>query len=80
MTQGKYPTNYRAITIKIKNGDEISGKLNIGEFERVSDMFKQLTHQYLVLSEAQHRGTSSKVIIINVSEVVWCKPADEASN
>ena len=72
IAKGKYPTNYHSVKIKIKDGDEITGKLNIGEFERVSDMFKQLNHQYIVLSDAQHRGASGKVVIINVSEIVWC--------
>jgi hypothetical protein len=74
LAKDKYPTNYHSVTVKIKDGDEISGKLNIGEFERVSDMFKQLTHQYIVISDAQHRGASGKVVIVNVSEIVWCKP------
>jgi hypothetical protein len=71
----KYPTNYQSVTVKIKDGDEISGKLNIGEYERVFDMFKQLNHQYIAISEAQHKGAACKVIIINVSEIVWCKPS-----
>lgn len=74
MAKGKYPTNYHNVTIKIKDGTEISGKLNIGEFERVSDMFKQLTFHYIILSDAKHRGASGKVVIINVSEIVWCEP------
>ena len=75
LSKEKYPTNYQTVIVKLKDGTEISGKLNIGEFERVSDMFKQLTFRYIILSDAKHRGASGKVVIVNVSEIVWCEPS-----
>ena len=68
--------NFRPVVVKIKDGATISGKLNIGEFTRVSDFFRRSTDQYLVLSDAEHRGMPGKVVIINKQEIVWAEPED----
>lgn len=68
--------NFRPIMVKMKDGSTITGKLNIGDYPRVSDFFKQSQDQYFVLSEAEHRGISGKVVIINKSEIVWAEPED----
>jgi hypothetical protein len=68
--------NFRSVVIKIKDGTTITGKLNIGDFPRVSDFFKKSPDQYFVLSDAEHRGMSGKVVIINKSEIIWAEPED----
>jgi hypothetical protein len=68
---------FQTVTIKIKDGTIITGKLNIGDYPRVSDLFKQSPDQYLVLSDAEHRGSSGKVVIVNKSEIVWVEPEEK---
>ena len=68
---------YRVVKVKMKDGTEITGKLNIGEYARVSDLFRQSSDQYFVLSDAEHRGSSGKVVIINKSEIVWVEPDEK---
>jgi hypothetical protein len=68
--------NFRPVVIKLKDGTTITGKLNIGDFPRVSDYFKKSPDQYLVLSDAEHRGMSGKVVIINKHEIMWAEPED----
>ena len=75
--QDGYATNYRTITVKMKDGTEITGKLNIGEFARVSDLFRQNPVEYIVLAEAEHRGGSGKVVILNRREIVWAEPHED---
>jgi hypothetical protein len=67
---------FQTVTIKIKDGTVITGKLNIGDYPRVSDLFRQSPDQYLVLADAEHRGSSGKVVIVNNSEIVWVEPED----
>ncbi len=67
---------FRTVTIKIKDGTVVTGKLNIGEYPRVSDLFRSSADQYFVLADAEHRGSSGKVIIINKTEIVWVEPED----
>jgi ribosomal protein S4E len=69
--------NYRGVTIKIKDGTVISGKLNIGEYARVSDLLRQSQDQYIVLTEAEHRGSAGKVVIINRHEIMWAEPKED---
>jgi hypothetical protein len=68
--------NFRPIVVKLKDGTTITGKLNIGDFSRVSDYFKNSPDEYFVLSDAEHRGTSGKVVIVNKSEIIWAEPED----
>ena len=68
--------NFRSVVVKIKDGTTIAGKLNIGDFPRVSDFFRQSPDQYFVLSDAEHRGVSGKVVIVNKSEIIWAEPED----
>jgi len=68
---------FRTVTIKIKDGTVVTGKLNIGEYPRVSDLFKQSADQYLVLADAEHRGSTGKVVIINKSEIIWVEPEEK---
>lgn len=69
--------NYRNVTIKIKDGTVITGKLNIGEYSRVSDLLRQSHDHYIVLSEAEHRGSKGKVVIINMKEIMWAEPEED---
>ena len=68
--------NFRRVVIKLKDGTLVTCKLNIGDFPRVSDFFKKSPDQYFVLSDAEHRGVSGKVVIINKSEIIWAEPED----
>jgi hypothetical protein len=68
--------NYRVVTVKLKDDTIITGKLNIGENARVFDYLRSSPDQYCTLSDAEHRGTSGKVLIINKNEIVWVEPAD----
>jgi hypothetical protein len=68
---------YRGVTIKIKDGTVISGKVNIGEYARVSDLLRQSQDQYIVLTEAEHRGSAGKVVIINRHEIMWAEPKED---
>jgi hypothetical protein len=71
-----YVKNFRSVVVKIKDGTTITGKLNIGDFPRVSDYFRNSSDKYLVLSDAEHRGMSGRVVIVNKSEIMWAEPED----
>ena len=49
--------NYRVVTVKLKDGTKISGKLNTGEYPRVSDFFRSSPHQFFVMTDAEHSGS-----------------------
>jgi hypothetical protein len=68
--------NFRTVTVKLKDGTTIIGKLNIGEYKRVSDFFKKSSDQYFILSDAEYMGTPGKVIIINKNEIMLAEPEE----
>ena len=61
----RYKTVNRRITIKTTEGSTLTGKVNIGVQERVSDLFTKRESPFIVLFDAEHRGSSGKVYIIN---------------
>ncbi|UCD32310.1 MAG: hypothetical protein JSW04_12795 [Desulfobacterales bacterium] len=64
--------NYRIVTVKFRDGTTITGKLNTGEYPRVSDFFRSSPHQFFVLTDAQHSDSTDKfVVVINKNEVMW---------
>ena len=76
MEEGKagYKKEVRKIIIKTTDGETMSGKVNIGVKERVSDLFTKTESQFIVLFDAEHRSVSGKVLFINKANIVWVEP------
>ena len=73
----RYKTVHRRITIKTTDGSTLIGKVNIGVQERVSDLFTKKESPFIVLFDAEHRGSSEKVFFINKNHIVWAEPDEE---
>jgi len=74
--KGPYITEYRNITIRTTDGSTLSGKINIGIKERVSDMFTKTENQFIILVDAEHKNTSGRVLIVNKNNIVWAEPEE----
>lgn len=76
MEKGKssYKKEVRKIIIRTTDGETMSGKVNIGVKERVSDLFTKTENQFIVLFDAEHRNVSGKVLFINKANIVWVEP------
>lgn len=71
-----YKKEYRNVTIKTVDGSTLIGKINIGIKERLSDIFTKTESPFIVLSEAEHKDGSGKVLIVNKNNIVWVEPED----
>ena len=71
-----YKTEYKRITIRTTDGTTLSGKVNIGIKERVSDLFTKTETPYIVLLNAEHKDGSGKVLIVNKNHIVWAEPKE----
>jgi hypothetical protein len=71
LVEHSWVTNYQKIAVKMKDGTIITGKINQGESARVSDLFRQSPSSYIVLSDAEVRGNSGRVVLVNISEIMW---------
>ncbi|MBW2144017.1 MAG: hypothetical protein JRG75_06445 [Deltaproteobacteria bacterium] len=76
MEEGKpaYRKEVRKIIIRTTEGETISGKVNIGIKDRVSDLFTKSGNQFIVLFDAEHKNSSGKVLFVNKDNIVWVEP------
>ena len=65
------------VTIRTLDGSILQGRVNLGEEERVSDLFTKSERPFIVLFNANYTGVSEKVLIINKAHIVWIE--DETS-
>ncbi len=72
--ESAYKKEVRKIIIKTSDGETMSGKVNIGIKERVSDLFTKTDSQFVVLFDAEHKNISGKVLFINKDNIVWVEP------
>jgi hypothetical protein len=72
----KFKVNKRNITIRTADGSTLSGMINIGEKERVSDVFTKNDNPFVVLFDAATPVGTGRVFFINKSHIVWVEPED----
>jgi hypothetical protein len=75
-TKNNFKKEYRNIMIKTIDGSILSGKINIGLKQRVSEMFTQADNPFIVLSDVEDKGGLSKVLLVNKNHIVWVEPKD----
>lgn len=78
MDEGRetYMKETKNITIRTSEGSTLTGKVYLGNKERVSDLFTKMDSPFIVLFDAEHRDGSGKVLIVNKSNIVWVEPED----
>jgi len=76
MEEGKavYTKEVRKIIIKTTDGETISGKVNIGIKDRVSDLFTKTDNQFIVVFDAELKSSSGKVLFVNKDNIIWAEP------
>ena len=69
-----YQVEYKNITIKTTDGSTIYGQINIGENERVSDIFTSNKNSFVVMVDVSYKENVGKTIFINKRHIVWAEP------
>jgi hypothetical protein len=69
-----YQIEYKNITIKTTDGSTIYGQINIGEKERVSDIFTSNKNSFVVMVDVSYKENVGKTIFINKRHIVWAEP------
>jgi hypothetical protein len=65
----KFGTNYRSATVKMVDGSTFSGKINIRNYNRLSDFVKSVDERFIIMvSETDH---DEKVFFLKVEHIVW---------
>jgi len=73
-TAEDYQVEYKNITIKTSDGSTIYGQINIGEKERVSDIFTSNESLFVVMVDVSYKENIGKTIFINKRHIVWAEP------
>ena len=71
-----YQADYKNITIKTTDGSTVYGKINIGEKERVSDIFTSNKNSFIVLVDVSYKENVGKTMFINKKHIVWVEPEE----
>jgi len=66
------------VSIKTVDGSLLRGKINLGNENRVSDIFIQSDNPFIVLSDVTSQSAECKVMIINKNHIVWVEPEEHA--
>ena len=66
------------VSVKTVDGSLLRGKINLGNENRVSDIFTQSDTSFIVLSDVTSQSAESKVMIINKNHIVWVEPEEHA--
>ena len=69
-----YKAEYKNITIKTTDGSTIFGKINIGEKERISDIFTGNKSLFIVMVDVSYKENVGKTMFINKRHIVWAEP------
>lgn len=69
-----FKKEYRKVTVKTTDGSTLMGRINIGIKDRVSDLFTRSESPFVVLTDAETRDGSGKILILNKSHIVWVEP------
>jgi hypothetical protein len=73
---GTWIKEYREVTIRTSDGSTFSGKINLGHYKRISDLFKSPCEQFVVLVDVVFRDSPERVVVINKNHIVWLEPGD----
>ena len=72
--QPKWEVNYRQVTVKMSDGLVYTGRVNIRQFPRLSDFFRNTEDRFLVvISEPEE---TQKVMLLNKNFIVWAEAKD----
>jgi len=72
-----YKVKPKRVSIRTADGSTLVGMVNIGDKERVSDLFTKMDTPFVVLYDAASCVGANKVFFINKSHIVWVEPEDE---
>jgi hypothetical protein len=66
----------KIVSIKTVDGGIIRGKINVGEGNRISDVFLSGEAPFIVIYNVEDQINQDKVLIVNKQHIVWVEPED----
>ncbi len=73
----RYQTRPKNVTVKTVDGMMLTGKVNLGSKERLSDVFTKDQSPFVILYDVifeDGRGDTRKVLFMNKNHIAWAEP------
>ncbi|MBN1614036.1 MAG: hypothetical protein JW950_06180 [Deltaproteobacteria bacterium] len=80
VTGKKKITAESLVTVRTVEGSVLRGKLNLGEGNRVSDIFTHSENPFIVLYDVVSQSAESKVLVVNKNHIVWVEPEEKSAS
>jgi len=75
----QWQKNFKKASVMVANGSVLSGKINIKNYPRLSDLMRNSDEHYITLVGAESGGSEEKTFIINKKYVVWLEAGPSMS-
>jgi hypothetical protein len=75
----EFQSNPKGVSIRTVEGQGLSGKINLGLHERLSDVFTREGKPFIVLYDVTFEGGKGglgKVLFVNKRHIVWAEPEE----
>jgi hypothetical protein len=70
----EWEVNLKRVTVKMSDGSVFSGEVNIRSYQRLSDFFRGVTDQFVLL--VSEEGQSRRVLMLNKNYLIWAEAMD----
>jgi hypothetical protein len=71
-----HQVNYKNVTVKLKDGTVLNGKVNIYPKTRISDVLMSKDKTFVIIVEGGAADREYQTIVVNKKEVVWAEPEE----
>lgn len=71
-----HQANYKNVTVKLKDGTVLNGKVNIYPKTRISEVFASKDKTFVIIVEGGAADIEYQTIVVNKKEVVWAEPEE----
>lgn len=75
----EFQSNPKRVTLRTVDGHALSGNINLGVNERLSDIFTKEPKPFVVLYDVTldgGTGGAGKVLFVNKSHIMWAEPEE----
>jgi hypothetical protein len=69
----EFEKNYKGIFVKISDGSMVKCKINLTNYQRISDMLKNSNEKFITVVADEKSQDANKVYIINKEFMIWAE-------
>ena len=69
----EFEKNFKMISVKVSDGSTVKGKINLTNYQTISDMLKNSTDRFITVVGDEQGQNAGKVYIINKEFIIWAE-------